>query len=167
MVRQGALAEETTGVWKILHKFRGLPRIRSCQVCGDAAEDVDHVFRQCPLAIQIWSDLIRGDRLDSFLTMPFLSWIVANLSKASLGVHSKHAVTAQMAAIEWFRAMTPVCRERFRPPTTWSTLLEHWIKINNDGGWCGANGRGSCGGVARDSIGAADSSYWSSWQSGD
>ncbi|KAK8660761.1 hypothetical protein V6N13_051672 [Hibiscus sabdariffa] len=92
------------GLWTVLHKFRGLPRIKaflwlvcweklmtnvervrrrfsteaSCFVCGAAFEDVDHVFRKCPAAVLVWRGLIARAKHVEFFKMELKDWTLRN-----------------------------------------------------------------------------------------
>ncbi|KAK9032926.1 hypothetical protein V6N11_017968 [Hibiscus sabdariffa] len=44
--------------------WRHLTMDGSCWFCGDPWEDIDHVFRRCPIPFSIWLPLIRKDRIE-------------------------------------------------------------------------------------------------------
>ncbi|KAL4325829.1 hypothetical protein GQ457_11G022230 [Hibiscus cannabinus] len=58
---------------------RHLTDVATCLVCGQGDETVDHVLRGCGCSRRIWNNLLRNDRLHSFLSMPFTEWITINI----------------------------------------------------------------------------------------
>ncbi|KAL4323510.1 hypothetical protein GQ457_11G022220 [Hibiscus cannabinus] len=56
-----------------------LTDVATCLVCGLGDETVDHVLRGCGCARRIWTNLVRNDRLQPFLSMPFTEWITVNI----------------------------------------------------------------------------------------
>ncbi|KAK9010915.1 hypothetical protein V6N11_043782 [Hibiscus sabdariffa] len=105
-VRMGVHHGPTEQIWTTVSRFKGLPRIRyflwllchgriltnveryrrhltldcCCSVCGDEWEDMDHIFRRCPVAYSIWDMLIRADKKEEFYLMDFKRWFFVNLS---------------------------------------------------------------------------------------
>ncbi|KAK8570659.1 hypothetical protein V6N13_103063 [Hibiscus sabdariffa] len=95
-------------VWKIIQKFPGIPHVKSflwilckrklmmnversnrhftvcsrCAVCGFVSEDIEHIFKFCPPARQVWSELIVPEKLHDFLSLGISEWIRANLGGA-------------------------------------------------------------------------------------
>ncbi|KAL4366639.1 hypothetical protein GQ457_05G019660 [Hibiscus cannabinus] len=55
-----------------------------CPVCGQDDESLDHVFRFCGRAHQIWSKLIRHDRLHYFNALHFEDWLTHNLKSPTM-----------------------------------------------------------------------------------
>ncbi|KAK8669257.1 hypothetical protein V6N13_106693 [Hibiscus sabdariffa] len=49
------------------------------QVCTTTVESVDHVLRFCPIALAVWSLLIKEDRFAAFLKFEFREWIGMNI----------------------------------------------------------------------------------------
>ncbi|KAK8711527.1 hypothetical protein V6N13_146808 [Hibiscus sabdariffa] len=104
-VRCGAISSILDHVWKRIQRFRGAQRIKiflwlvycgrlmtnverkrrhftlsdTCSICHLQAEDTDHVLRQCPAAKVVWIALIKPERLDTFLSLPFRDWFALNL----------------------------------------------------------------------------------------
>ncbi|KAK9029308.1 hypothetical protein V6N11_026427 [Hibiscus sabdariffa] len=93
-------------VWSVIHRFKGSPQVRlflwllchgriltneervrrhftvdgSCWFCGDVWEDIDHVFRRCPLSHSVWMLLVRADRAECFFALDFKQWLFLNLT---------------------------------------------------------------------------------------
>ncbi|KAK8510151.1 hypothetical protein V6N12_008026 [Hibiscus sabdariffa] len=51
-----------------------------CSVSGAVLEDLDHIFKQCPVAHSTWIPLIHDDKVDEFFALDFKQWIFVNLS---------------------------------------------------------------------------------------
>ncbi|KAK8506642.1 hypothetical protein V6N12_073595 [Hibiscus sabdariffa] len=107
-VREGSRHGPTEQIWRTINRFKGLPRIRyflwllshgliltnvgryrrhltldcRCSVCGDEWEDMDHIFRRCPVACSVWDTLIRADKKGEIYSMDFKRWLFVNLSNS-------------------------------------------------------------------------------------
>ncbi|KAA3462679.1 reverse transcriptase [Gossypium australe] len=46
----------------------------SCPCCGLAAETVDHLFKECPLSVEVWSH-IPGVNCPQFISLSFVQWL--------------------------------------------------------------------------------------------
>ncbi|KAK8542408.1 hypothetical protein V6N12_015005 [Hibiscus sabdariffa] len=79
--RCGATAGVNEKLWSVIHKFRGLQRVKVFLWC--CAKDIDHLFRKCPISVLCWSAVVKADKLDEFLSMPVHEWVLRNLSDNS------------------------------------------------------------------------------------
>ncbi|XP_058216595.1 uncharacterized protein LOC131327444 [Rhododendron vialii] len=52
-----------------------------CPRCDETPEDVNHIFRTCPKAIDFWKGLHRHHWLSVSLNMPVKDWIIFNSKK--------------------------------------------------------------------------------------
>ncbi|CAN1163134.1 Putative ribonuclease H protein At1g65750 [Linum perenne] len=60
---------------------RHLANADFCVSCSSQTETIDHVFRQCPIAVEVWRELVPPSELRSFFSQPFDEWWVSNLKK--------------------------------------------------------------------------------------
>ncbi|MBA0824004.1 hypothetical protein Goarm_020694, partial [Gossypium armourianum] len=54
----------------------------SCSICGGAMEDTSHVLCTCFVAAANWSQSVKGDKLDEFLSIPIKDWVFLNLANS-------------------------------------------------------------------------------------
>lgn len=74
--------------WQISHgrlvtndwKFRRGLGDPYCHYCSSAVGSVLHVLRDCPLASQVWSHLVKYDQRSSFFLCDLSQWVSFNLS---------------------------------------------------------------------------------------
>ncbi|KAK8660893.1 hypothetical protein V6N13_051800 [Hibiscus sabdariffa] len=127
VLRCGPTVSDDGKLWQLIHKYRGLQRIKiflwlaclgrvltnservrrhladnaSCTVCGSLFEDVNHVLRWCPQAIGVWSSLIKPSFLTQFLSMNFKEWLRMNLSDAARMVSNPENWDLLFGSICW------------------------------------------------------------------
>ncbi|KAK8565657.1 hypothetical protein V6N12_059212 [Hibiscus sabdariffa] len=56
--------------------------VSGCGICGANLEDIDHIFRRCPVAVTLWNSLLHSDHLPEFYSLPIKAWLLANLSSS-------------------------------------------------------------------------------------
>lgn len=54
-----------------------------CGYCGHAEEDLNHILRACPLAVECWKLLIPSHLLRPFFSSSFDAWFRSNLKKGT------------------------------------------------------------------------------------
>ena len=47
-----------------------------CKICR---EDINHVFKECPVATHIWKSLLQPDQVQQCEGLTFMAWLEANL----------------------------------------------------------------------------------------
>ncbi|KAK9002005.1 hypothetical protein V6N11_024698 [Hibiscus sabdariffa] len=125
-VRLGFAGGVAERIWRTIHDFRGLPKIKffmwlackgklmtnverrrrhltqdaQCPVCHAGEEDVDHILHHCGVALSVWSILI-SPFLPSFLSMPLHQWFVLNLVGPFPGGCDRSSWDLLFAAIIW------------------------------------------------------------------
>ncbi|KAK9021559.1 hypothetical protein V6N11_011542 [Hibiscus sabdariffa] len=126
-VRLGFARGVDERIWRTIHDFRGLPKIKffmwlackgklmtnverqrrhltqdaQCPVCHAGEEDIDHILRHCGVALSVWSILISPSFLPSFLSMPLHQWFVLNLVGPFPGGCDRSSWDLLFAAIIW------------------------------------------------------------------
>ena len=63
---------------------RGLMQDSSCSLCQDPAEDLLHVFRDCPLAKGVWEKVLPPAMLPDFLRLAPSEWLAAIMRTSPL-----------------------------------------------------------------------------------
>ncbi|KAE8707679.1 hypothetical protein F3Y22_tig00110377pilonHSYRG00046 [Hibiscus syriacus] len=120
----------------------------SCSVYDTTVEEVDHVFKCCPVATLIWSNLVRPARLDQFLSMEIQDWVYCNLSGVLDG--SCRLVALILSARTKNRYESAAGIHSYQNNLHWIPRQRDWIKLNSDGAWCNENDLARCGGIAWD-----------------
>ena len=54
----------------------------TCQLCNGNIEDIDHVFKLCPLAVSTWEKILPADMKSAFLSSDIISWLQQSLLTA-------------------------------------------------------------------------------------
>ncbi|KAK8639795.1 hypothetical protein V6N13_138164 [Hibiscus sabdariffa] len=106
-VRLGGLDVSPDKVWRIIHRFWGLQRIRiflwlvcmnkvltneecrrrhftqdaCCPICHHMVEDGNHMLRFFPHSLAIWQQLIIPGKLNVFLGMDICRWVIVNFGE--------------------------------------------------------------------------------------
>ncbi|CAN1746203.1 Putative ribonuclease H protein At1g65750 [Linum perenne] len=61
-------------------KRRHLADIDTCSVYLNREESIDHVLRECPIAVQVWQRLGLGAQINLFISMDFNRWWKENIT---------------------------------------------------------------------------------------
>ncbi|KAK8544287.1 hypothetical protein V6N13_034649 [Hibiscus sabdariffa] len=127
-VRVAAPPLATGRIWEIIHKHRGLQRIRIflwlvclnkimtsvgrgrrhlttdvyCTVCRVFPKDVDHVLRFCASTAAVWCSLIKSDKVHEFFSLSIREWIVLNLTKLDYFVPHETDWDILFGALVWY-----------------------------------------------------------------
>ncbi|KAL4386745.1 hypothetical protein GQ457_09G012620 [Hibiscus cannabinus] len=127
-VRMADTPQVTDKVWEIIHKHRGLQRIRVflwlvcrnkimtnvergrrqlttdtyCPVCNSYPEDVDHVLRSCASTAAVWCSIIKSDKVNEFFSLSISEWIVINLTKPDYFVSHEAEWDILFGALVWY-----------------------------------------------------------------
>lgn len=64
---------------------RKLVQHPTCWLCGDDAETVIHVLRDCSQAKQVWASFVPNQYRVSFFSLPLMEWISYNLIEHEIG----------------------------------------------------------------------------------
>ncbi|KAK8579530.1 hypothetical protein V6N12_069854 [Hibiscus sabdariffa] len=81
-----------------------------------SVEDVDHVLRRYPLAIHTWRQVVHVDKVVSFLSLPFDTWLPANLKgEGSFSMDDSKWVTQFVLELE-YRPVCPLDEALLQPP---------------------------------------------------
>ncbi|KAK8523329.1 hypothetical protein V6N12_047853 [Hibiscus sabdariffa] len=120
-------SNDEVSIWKLIHKSRTLPRIKSflwlvckdrvltntdrlrrhivntaeCMICGARVEDLDHLLRQCPFAKEVREPLIRPCKIGEFYQTPIPNWIKWNLQNPSYFATVQDDWDIKFGAILW------------------------------------------------------------------
>ena len=62
-----------------------------CSICKDETEDVEHVFKNCPEAIEIWKHVLPHREWSMQHRLGLKEWL-SHKSQPSLADHNHHAV---------------------------------------------------------------------------
>ncbi|KAE8680680.1 hypothetical protein F3Y22_tig00111372pilonHSYRG00115 [Hibiscus syriacus] len=142
-------------LWKSIHRFKGLQRIKifiwlickskimtnaertmrhltsndRCPTCNKGPEDLNHLLRWCPQALSVWSSIIKPDKRHEFMSIDVRTWILSNLDSQN-----------HMGALE----------EDRRKSAHWSKPPAGWVEANTDASCNPENGVAKCGGLIRD-----------------
>ncbi|KAK8563687.1 hypothetical protein V6N12_035828 [Hibiscus sabdariffa] len=109
-----------------------------CLICNMGEESMEHVLHSCPIAKNIWSQLICAWNWLEFMSMPFESWLIANLRGRGDFVENDDLLRKACRLAMEFEASNVVCKaRRSREP--------HNGTLNNEA---------VAGGVLRDDQGA-------------
>ncbi|KAK8681486.1 hypothetical protein V6N13_053888 [Hibiscus sabdariffa] len=91
-----------------------IPHIVVVAFVGVAIEDIDHVLWLCPLATQVWIELVRHERLAEFFSLDVCDWINANLScsdRHTFGGHLDEVVRVQHVSYDDNRVADKLTKE--------------------------------------------------------
>ena len=53
-------------------------------------EDLNHLFRSCPRAGEVWKQLMSGNKWEETNSLPFDQWLNWNLSRSGMAVRGDH-----------------------------------------------------------------------------
>ncbi|CAN1764377.1 Putative ribonuclease H protein At1g65750 [Linum perenne] len=67
-------------------KRRHISTTEECPRCGADEESIEHCLRSCPVAQQVWSQLVAGPNLSQFLNVDYKVWWEVNIRSQSWGV---------------------------------------------------------------------------------
>lgn len=63
-----------------------------CEICGDDLEDLDHVFKHCPLAAELWTELLPDPYYRKLTSSSIISWLVFMLQQSDCHISWKIGV---------------------------------------------------------------------------
>nr|GMD43908.1 putative RNA-directed DNA polymerase [Ipomoea batatas] len=81
-------AKIQTFLWLVYHRRimcnverlrRGLTSSAKCSKCVDADETIDHIFRECPMAVDVWTELLSLDIRNKMASLDLDSWLQLNV----------------------------------------------------------------------------------------
>lgn len=58
----------------------------SCHICGFHLEDILHILRDCPVAKDVWSQIILGNHSSNFFSLNLQYWILINVQDTSIAL---------------------------------------------------------------------------------
>ncbi|KAE8693912.1 hypothetical protein F3Y22_tig00110788pilonHSYRG00090 [Hibiscus syriacus] len=128
----------------------------SCATCGAALESVIHVLRDCPHSRNLWLRVVPHSTYASFFDIELQSWITQNIQKQQPGVTYKTDSTIH-SSYNWAKCYVNSSKVHVIYPVqhvtipTWSPPPRGWMCLNTDGAVATLDGRGSIGGVIRNS----------------
>ncbi|KAK8647295.1 hypothetical protein V6N13_121040 [Hibiscus sabdariffa] len=130
--------------WSLIASFKGSPRVRTflwlaywdriltnCErmrrtltndasylSCGASLEDTLHVLRDCPVAVRIWSMVVKPELLDEFFSLTLRDWLSLNLEwNCRFPRNAEHWDIMFGVVIAWFRRLSPIrCSARMLLP---------------------------------------------------
>ncbi|KAL7165459.1 hypothetical protein ACSBR2_041193 [Camellia fascicularis] len=162
---------------------RGLTDSAKCSRCDCQWEDIDHIFRDCPKAVYIWSSMGCLEWLSRDRHTPLINWLESNLkNKLSSNLDPIHfAITLwkirkdrnkkvfENVELHWYQSIMLSSKyaydikEAFKPSNLHPTICDvviNWcppcvgrLKLNTDGSTKGDPGEGGFGGLIRDEKG--------------
>ncbi|KAL7260021.1 hypothetical protein ACSBR1_005811 [Camellia fascicularis] len=162
---------------------RGLIDSVECSRCGCQWEDIDHIFRDCPKAVIMWSSMGRLEWLSRARHIPLINWLESNLENklsANLDLTLFAATLWQIwkdlnkkvfdnVDFYWYQSIVlsskyaSDIKEAFRPSILHSSICDvviDWcppcvgrLKLNTNGSIKGDPGEGGIGGLIRDERG--------------
>ncbi|KAK8554363.1 hypothetical protein V6N12_031327 [Hibiscus sabdariffa] len=97
-----------------------------CSICFKGVEDIEHVLWKCTKAHELWYNVLRSDKLDSFMSTPFDDWLLINLRHKSGPVN---------------------------PEIVWKGPDRGWVKVNVDASVNSTDNQALIGGLIRDDSG--------------
>lgn len=147
---QGFFEKVRISIWKLMWKLQVPERIRCfawqinhgrlmanqwkfrrgladpyCSHCSSSVESILHVLRDCPIAAQVWSHLVRIDHKPNFFQSDLAQWIALNLNSNS----------GRCLDLEWSAVWIIVCcmlwiwRNKQARDAKFSRLGRPWILI--------------------------------------
>ncbi|KAA3453822.1 Ribonuclease H-like superfamily protein [Gossypium australe] len=117
-------------------KYRKLATNSSCPRCGERAETINHLFRECPVTVEVWTMLSLQNILIA-ANMDFVQWLTWVFEQ----------LTPQLDGLENRKLVNT------RENRSWSCLPREFIKINFDGAYDGKNNFSASGIVVRNEEG--------------
>ncbi|KAL7200926.1 hypothetical protein ACSBR1_032779 [Camellia fascicularis] len=182
-------------VWLVLHekiltnhmrKLRDLTNDLSCPYC-DSVEDIEHLLRFCPKAVQVWCTVFSKDWYSNILHLSWKDWFTRNTKKKNK-LHYLFLVTTwtiwknrnkwvfehkNTPIFESVNSITNFAKAivqafnldittslKFKSLTVWSYPSAGKIKLNTDGSTRRNGGGGGFGGLFRDERGSWISGYY-------
>ncbi|XP_039026364.1 uncharacterized protein LOC120159936 [Hibiscus syriacus] len=171
--RSELIVREQVRPWNVLKGSRGLPRVKallwklchgrvlsnakrvrrhlaldySCHICGNAVENVEHIFRDYQLVKMAWESLIKPSLLQEFLSLGMVAWFEVNLRNPNRNkiifdpeiimgenvVQQSSRLTEEVfhAYRQKVRNIIPQ-RHVVNRDVVWSKPLGGWIKLNTN-----------------------------------
>ncbi|KAE8715943.1 hypothetical protein F3Y22_tig00110156pilonHSYRG00017 [Hibiscus syriacus] len=126
-LRRGISNDVTHKVWEVISKYRGLQRIKfflwllandqlltntervrrhmattsNYGICGQTGESSDHLFRQCYMAMAIWSTLVKTEKLEDFCTRDIRNWMQINIASPGFYAREENDWDLRFGSILW------------------------------------------------------------------
>ncbi|XVF04810.1 hypothetical protein REPUB_Repub05bG0117600 [Reevesia pubescens] len=62
----------------VIRAKKGMTTLEVCDACLGGPETIEHVMKDCPLAVQIWRMMKNDAQISKFLDKPFRDWVKSN-----------------------------------------------------------------------------------------